>query len=62
MDRICKGHRPERPKDSPEALWSLITRCWDQTPEERPSFKDIAKTLDEIVVERLGDVLAGIAF
>ncbi len=62
MERICnEGYRPERPGNAPEALWSLMTRCWDKTPEERPTFAEIAKKLDDIVAEKLGHDLAALA-
>ncbi|KAI8999868.1 kinase-like domain-containing protein, partial [Hyaloraphidium curvatum] len=44
-----KGVRPERPEGVPDAVWSLMERCWDQDPKKRPTFVQVAKELDEIV-------------
>ena len=29
----------------PKIYWDLITKCWDQQPENRPSFSEIVKEL-----------------
>ncbi|EAY16398.1 TKL family protein kinase [Trichomonas vaginalis G3] len=38
---IKKGLRPNFSQITPEPLKNLITRCWSQNPDERPSFEDI---------------------
>lgn len=42
----------------PSRLLSLIQRCWDANPENRPSFDDIVEELDSIIEQRkdIGDV------
>ncbi|KAJ4460029.1 putative Serine/threonine-protein kinase CTR1 [Paratrimastix pyriformis] len=39
------GRRPPIPPGAPEAWVSLMTRCWDQRPEARPSFESVAVAL-----------------
>jgi len=45
--KVVKGTRPERPEVSQvdDALWNLLTRCWDQDPKCRPSIAEVLKTL-----------------
>jgi len=42
---VIEGIRPSIPDDCPKYLQKLIQKCWDSKPENRPSFKCIAKLL-----------------
>ena len=44
---IMNGGRFERTPAIDDAWWELIQKCWDQKPEERPSFEDICKGITE---------------
>lgn len=39
------GLRPEIPKDCPQTLKSLMTKCWNNTPSKRPDFSEISAML-----------------
>ncbi|KAJ7959866.1 putative Protein kinase [Quillaja saponaria] len=39
------GLRPEIPKDCPQNLKSLMTKCWNNTPSKRPQFSEILAIL-----------------
>ncbi|KAK7289866.1 hypothetical protein RIF29_03862 [Crotalaria pallida] len=39
------GLRPEIPKDCPQTLKSLMTKCWNNTPSKRPQFSEILDLL-----------------
>ncbi|KAK7301691.1 hypothetical protein RJT34_12563 [Clitoria ternatea] len=39
------GLRPEIPKDCPQTLKSLMTKCWNHTPSKRPQFSEILAML-----------------
>lgn len=39
------GLRPEIPKDCPQVLRSLMIKCWDNCPSNRPQFAEILSTL-----------------
>lgn len=43
--KIMKGERPKLPNDCPCELQSLIKRCWNQDPQERPSVGEICSEL-----------------
>ncbi|KAI9009072.1 hypothetical protein DFJ74DRAFT_588905, partial [Hyaloraphidium curvatum] len=35
--RICRGERPQRPYDVPDALWRMMQLCWEPDPARRPA-------------------------
>ncbi|XP_044504812.1 dual specificity protein kinase shkB-like [Mangifera indica] len=39
------GLRPEIPKDCPQMLKSLMTKCWNNLPTKRPQFSEIISVL-----------------
>ncbi|KAI5408549.1 uncharacterized protein LOC127084498 [Lathyrus oleraceus] len=39
------GLRPEIPKECPQTLKSLMTKCWNNTPSKRPEFSEILAIL-----------------
>lgn len=49
-----KEERPQLPSIIPNGLKSLISRCWHQDPEKRPTFKDIVKEFRDGKVSYLG--------
>ncbi|KAM4675352.1 non-receptor tyrosine-protein kinase TNK1 isoform 2-T2 [Discoglossus pictus] len=42
-----EGERLERPDDCPQALYSIITKCWAHKPEHRPNFSNLISLLQE---------------
>eukprot|EP00055_Hartaetosiga_balthica_P016209 m.101006 g.101006 ORF g.101006 m.101006 type:complete len:1306 (-) comp9054_c0_seq8:766-4683(-) len=51
MAVVLRGERP----DIPEEMWenepdylALVTKCWDQDPDERPTFNEIEKQLAQL--------------
>ena len=46
IKEACKDNiRPKIPKRVPECYKNLIKRCWNQNPNQRPSFDDIVNEL-----------------
>lgn len=43
--RVTQGHRPVIPVTIPVSLQTLLQLCWLQKPTDRPSMKDVIKTL-----------------
>lgn len=48
------GARPPVPATCPEGLRSLMERCWDKTPKERPEFSEVVMVLDGMIREEEG--------
>lgn len=42
---VAEGRRPEIPESTPRRLQEIITSCWDQDSQKRPSFTYIALAL-----------------
>lgn len=47
--KIEVGERPGRPGGVPDAIWSVVERCWAQEPKERPGFGAVAEELRGVV-------------
>ncbi|NXN50259.1 FAK2 kinase, partial [Rynchops niger] len=43
-----RGDRLPKPELCPPVLYTLMTRCWDYDPNERPKFKDLVCSLSDI--------------
>ncbi|KAL4506717.1 hypothetical protein ABPG72_000288 [Tetrahymena utriculariae] len=43
--------RPVIPPTTPKFFQSLIQQCWDANPDNRPSFKEIIKYLEVMIIE-----------
>lgn len=49
---IIAGERPPRPThpSCTDNLWSLMKRCWDQSPHSRPDASEASQILDPLVL------------
>ncbi|KIM47301.1 hypothetical protein M413DRAFT_64081 [Hebeloma cylindrosporum] len=45
IPRIANGERPMRPRYIEDEVWSLATRCWNESPKERPHIFEVYNTL-----------------
>ncbi|TFK09499.1 caveolin-1 [Platysternon megacephalum] len=45
------GYRMERPENCSEEMYNLMLRCWKQEPDKRPTFADISKELEKMMVK-----------
>ncbi|ELP88128.1 tyrosine kinase, putative, partial [Entamoeba invadens IP1] len=43
---VIEGNRLPKPDGIPENYWELTTKCWSQSPADRPTFVDILKTIE----------------
>jgi len=48
--RIIAGKMLPQPNSCPDAIFSLIQKCWKMNPKERPSFGEIFNELDSSVI------------
>ncbi|XP_028250596.1 mitogen-activated protein kinase kinase kinase 7-like isoform X2 [Parambassis ranga] len=49
MWAVHRGTRPPLIKDLPEPIESLMTRCWDKEPSERPSMTEVNNTMSSLM-------------
>ncbi|XP_076026264.1 tyrosine-protein kinase JAK1 [Genypterus blacodes] len=45
---LSEGNRLPRPGGCPEAVYKLMRRCWEQSHEQRTTFKDLIKELSAL--------------
>lgn len=45
---IKEGNVLKCPENTPEAIYELMKRCWNRKPGDRPSFREIYETLENI--------------
>ncbi|KAK1791134.1 hypothetical protein P4O66_002162 [Electrophorus voltai] len=45
------GYRMERPENCTEEMYSLMLRCWKQEADKRPTFSEISKELERMMVK-----------
>lgn len=47
VDKIKNDYRPQNIEGISEKMWELITQCWSQNVQERPSFEEIYSKLSQ---------------
>ncbi|GAB1598516.1 plexin-A4-like isoform X1 [Argonauta hians] len=45
---LQSGRRMQKPKHCPEFIYQLMLRCWQQQPDDRPTFSEICTTLRSV--------------
>ncbi|XP_006114467.1 proto-oncogene tyrosine-protein kinase receptor Ret isoform X3 [Pelodiscus sinensis] len=48
---LKSSYRMERPENCSEEMYNLMLRCWKQEPDKRPTFADISKELEKMMVK-----------
>jgi serine/threonine protein kinase len=63
-EKINQGLRPKLPDALSEDLKRLITKCWHEYPEQRPSFQDICYVLkvEAVNLSQVQKLLASLCF
>lgn len=46
---LKKGHRMSRPPHAPQNIFDLMTRCWEEEPQSRPSFTSLAVSVGNLL-------------
>ncbi|XP_031731730.1 mitogen-activated protein kinase kinase kinase 7-like isoform X3 [Anarrhichthys ocellatus] len=49
MWAVHRGTRPPLIKDLPEPIETLMTRCWDKEPSQRPSMEEVKNTMKHLM-------------
>ncbi|XP_038069274.1 fibroblast growth factor receptor-like isoform X2 [Patiria miniata] len=46
--RLMEGYRMTKPANCDEQIYSLMLRCWEEDPSNRPSFSDLIRILSKM--------------
>ncbi|XP_072048531.1 uncharacterized protein [Amphiura filiformis] len=46
---LLEGYRMPKPASLDNAVYQIMTECWNENPEERPSFTHIAATFNDMI-------------
>ncbi|XP_038066086.1 tyrosine-protein kinase Mer-like [Patiria miniata] len=49
VGELQAGYRMPKPQHCQEELYEMMSRCWDEDPESRPTFKMISKELSKLI-------------
>lgn len=53
-DEVRRGYRLEQPPHCPNDVHQIMQKCWEQVPENRPSFRDIHESI-QVLTEDYSD-------
>ncbi|XP_075114026.1 proto-oncogene tyrosine-protein kinase receptor Ret [Leptodactylus fuscus] len=45
------GYRMEKPENCSDEMYNLMLKCWKQEPDKRPTFSEISKELEKMMVK-----------
>ncbi|XP_059202132.1 tyrosine-protein kinase BTK [Centropristis striata] len=51
VDQVSRGHRLFRPQLANEKVYSIMSDCWHDKAEERPTFQELALTVQDVLYE-----------
>ncbi|KAG5851834.1 tyrosine-protein kinase BTK [Anguilla anguilla] len=51
VDKVSSGLRLYRPQLATEPIYRIMTVCWHDKPDERPTFQDLAVTIQDLLYE-----------
>lgn len=49
---VLRGDRLSCPTDCADDLYEVMTSCWQEAPEDRPTFKDVVQLIGGVMTER----------
>ncbi|XP_069695707.1 tyrosine kinase receptor Cad96Ca isoform X1 [Periplaneta americana] len=50
MRRVRDGYRLDKPEHCRRELYNIMYYCWDKDPKERPSFSELVKLLEQLLL------------
>uniref|UniRef100_A0A665VMF7 Tyrosine-protein kinase n=1 Tax=Echeneis naucrates TaxID=173247 RepID=A0A665VMF7_ECHNA len=51
VDQVSRGHRLYRPQLANEKVYNIMSSCWNDKAEERPTFQDLALFVQDLLYE-----------
>lgn len=49
MIKVREGYRLEKPEHCKREVYNIMFYCWHEKPDERPTFSDLVRMLDQLV-------------
>ena len=49
LDFLSEGHRMEQPHNCPLDMYTIMRDCWEQNPEQRPTFTQLSERIGRIL-------------
>ncbi|GFR84689.1 fibroblast growth factor receptor 2 [Elysia marginata] len=46
---LSTGYRMDKPDECPDELYAIMQKCWKSEPEQRPTFAELVRFLDNIL-------------
>ncbi|RUS85750.1 hypothetical protein EGW08_006464, partial [Elysia chlorotica] len=46
---LTTGYRMDRPEECPDELYAIMQKCWKSEPEQRPTFAELVRFLENIL-------------
>lgn len=50
---VLRGDRLDRPIDCADDLYDIMSSCWSESPEDRPTFQTIVDSIDRVMRDRM---------
>ncbi|XP_022101392.1 proto-oncogene tyrosine-protein kinase receptor Ret-like isoform X2 [Acanthaster planci] len=54
IDKITTGYRLPKPESCSDEIYDMLKQCWNDKPEDRPTFTEIRKLLDNMLADASG--------
>uniref|UniRef100_A0A0E9XEK8 Serine-threonine/tyrosine-protein kinase catalytic domain-containing protein n=2 Tax=Anguilla anguilla TaxID=7936 RepID=A0A0E9XEK8_ANGAN len=51
VQEVSCGLRLYRPQLANDRIYAIMTSCWHEKPEERPTFQDLVITVEDLLYE-----------
>ena len=48
-EKVSQGYRLPQPKECSDEVYKLMLACWKEDPQERPSFIEILKEIEDMM-------------
>jgi len=53
MKKVNAGYRLEKPEHCKRELYNIMVKCWEKEPKERPSFSDLVRDFEALLVKEM---------
>jgi serine/threonine protein kinase len=61
IQHLSAGHRLARPRECPDSLWDVLTRCWCEKRTQRPDLRSVLTQLSQTLEKVAGEAMSATA-